>query len=134
MNLDPRLESDSTFVTDLDLCQVRLSHNASFPWIILIPKRENMSEIMDLENADQQLLVQEIAHSSKVMQKLFGSFKLNVANLGNVVAQLHIHIIARYDTDEAWPGPVWNSGVSETYDTQALNDRVIKIKLAFQKF
>jgi diadenosine tetraphosphate (Ap4A) HIT family hydrolase len=133
MKPDPRLEADSTFVTDLDLCQVRLSHNAAFPWILLIPKRDNVKEIIDLPNSDQQFLIQEIALASKVMQQLFSPFKLNVASLGNVVPQLHVHIIARYQTDKAWPGPVWNSGVSEGYDPEEKHYRINQMKENFNK-
>jgi len=89
MALDPRLESDSTFIIDLDLSQVRLSHNAAFPWILLIPQHEGISEILELTPHDQQVLMQEIVLSSHVMQHLFQPTKLNVASLGNVVPQLH---------------------------------------------
>ncbi len=132
MNLDPRLQSDSTFVTDLGLCQVRLSHNAAFPWIILIPRLPDVTEIIDLSPVDQQQLTQEIDLSSRVMRSLFAPTKLNVASLGNVVPQLHIHVIARSDTDPAWPGPVWNSGVSATYSAADQVARVALIREAFE--
>ena len=124
MALDPRLESDSTFIIDLDLSQVRLSHNAAFPWILLIPQHEGISEILELTPHDQQVLMQEIVLSSHVMQHLFQPTKLNVASLGNVVPQLHVHIVARYDHDKAWPNPVWNSGVSAVYDLKIKNERL----------
>lgn len=132
--LDSRLESDASFVFDLDLSQVRLSHNAAFPWIILIPKQYNLSEIIDLNIADQQLLMHEITLASKVMQQLFRPIKLNVANLGNIVSQLHIHVIARYEDDNAWPGPIWNAGISEVYDEKTRNERIEQIKNAFRAF
>lgn len=112
MILDPRLESNSSFVINLTLCQVRLSHNAAFPWLLLIPQREKTIEIIDLSTSDQSLLMQEIALASQVIKTLFQPDKLNVASLGNAVPQLHIHIIARYQTDKAWPNPIWNTAVA----------------------
>lgn len=131
MILDARLEADSGFITNLDLCQVRLSHNAAFPWIILIPNKPGIIEIIDMNSADQHLLMDEIALASKIMRDLFSPTKLNVANLGNVVPQLHIHIIARYETDKAWPGPVWNSNVTGIYTSQELKNRIDHIRENF---
>ncbi len=124
MFTDPRLEADSTYITDLDLCQVRLNHNAAFPWILLIPRQPDLVEIIDLSARDQQVLMQDIVRASKVMKQLFNPTKINVASLGNVVPQLHVHIIARYQSDSAWPGPVWNSGRQDVYDPSLLRMRV----------
>ena len=126
--IDPRLEADSTFITALRLCQVRLHHNAAFPWLILIPQQERLFEIIDLSPSDQQMLMQEIVLTSQGMKRLFLPTKLNVANLGNVVPQLHVHIIARYKDDQAWPGPVWNSGVNRAYDPELLLERITQLK------
>lgn len=123
MNLDPRLESSSSFVIDLDLCQVRLNHNAAFPWLLLIPKRGGIVELIDLGVAEQRVLMQEIVLVSQVMRDLFRPHKLNVASFGNVVPQLHIHIIARFETDPAWPNPVWNT-VTETYSRKRKDDLI----------
>lgn len=131
MHLDHRLDSESTHVIDLPLCQVRLSHNAAFPWILLIPKKDGLVELIDLNSEDQQRLMQEIAVASQVMRQLFHPTKLNVANLGNIVPQLHIHVIARYATDMAWPGPVWGER-SETYDPAVKLERLKTLKEAFQ--
>ncbi len=130
--LDPQLEKDSSWICDLSLSQVRLSNNAAFPWIILIPKKAGMSEIIDLTSNEQTQLWQEISQSSLVMRELFSPTKLNVANLGNVVAQLHIHVIARFKTDKAWPGPVWNSQVSAEYDAQNQQKIISQLANAFQ--
>jgi len=116
--LDPKLENDSYFVCDLPLCQVRLSKNAAFPWLLLIPKRPNIIEIIDLTETDQIQLLKEIRQASKVLQKLFQPKKLNIANLGNIVSQCHIHVIARYEEDKAWPHPIWNRGINETYEDE----------------
>ena len=130
MIVDPRLETSSHFITQLSLCQVRLNHNAAFPWIVLIPNRQNMIEIIDLHRADQHLLMQEIGLTGQVIKTLFHADKLNVASLGNVVAQLHIHIIARYKTDKAWPNPVWNT-VHEEYTPEQQEQRINLLKEAF---
>lgn len=113
--LDPRLEGDSTFVCDFPLSQVRLSNNASFPWIILIPRKPDMVELVDLSWQDQIQLQSEVRQISLVMKGVFAPDKLNIASLGNIVPQLHIHVVARYKADEAWPNPVWNSGIQSGY-------------------
>ena len=92
---------------DLKLCTIRLNDNSKFPWIILIPKRNKITDISDLNSKDQTLLMKEIVYASKVMKKLFKTSKLNVEKIGNIVPQLHIHIIARSKKDSSWPLSVW---------------------------
>lgn len=133
MLLDPRLEADSSFIIDLALCQARLHQNGAFPWILLIPRQDNLSEIIDLSPKDQLVLMQEIALSSEIMQGIFQPNKLNVASLGNIVPQLHVHIVARYETDEAWPGPIWNSNVSREYGANELEERIDTLREAFEE-
>ena len=98
---------DSHLITDLKLCSIRLIDNAKFPWIILIPKRKNINDISELNSKDQMLLMKEIVHCSKLMKKIFKTKKLNVEKIGNIVPQLHIHIIARQKNDSSWPLSVW---------------------------
>ena len=97
----------SHYVTDLKLCIIRLIDNAKFPWIILIPKRKKVTDITDLSSKDQILLIKEIVLCSKLMKKKFKTKKLNVEKIGNIVPQLHIHIIVRKKNDSTWPLPVW---------------------------
>jgi diadenosine tetraphosphate (Ap4A) HIT family hydrolase len=97
----------SHYVSDLNLCTIRLVDNEKFPWIILIPKRKGVTDITELNTKDQLLLIREIVHSSKLMKKIFKTSKLNVEKIGNIVSQLHIHIIARKKTDYTWPLSVW---------------------------
>ena len=130
--LNPKLVQDSAFVCELPLSQVRLSNNAAFPWIILIPQQVNLTEIIDLSMPDQMQLLKEINQASYVMRDLFSPTKLNIANLGNVVALLHIHVIARFVTDKAWPNPVWNSQVDARYSTENQQKRINQIATAFQ--
>jgi diadenosine tetraphosphate (Ap4A) HIT family hydrolase len=95
------------YINDLKLCSVRLIDNQKFPWIILIPKRKNITDISELNSKDQLLLMNEIVYCSRLMKKVFKTSKLNVEKIGNVVPQLHIHIIARYKKDSSWPLSVW---------------------------
>ena len=98
---------DSHLIAELKLCSIRLIDNAKFPWIILIPKRKNITDISELNSKDQMLLMKEIVHCSKLMKKIFKTKKLNVEKIGNIVPQLHIHIIARSKNDSSWPLSVW---------------------------
>ena len=97
----------SHYINDLELCSVRLIDNNKFPWIILIPKRNRVTDISELSSKDQLLLMKEIVYCSKLMKKVFKTSKLNVEKIGNIVPQLHIHIIARYKNDSSWPLSVW---------------------------
>jgi diadenosine tetraphosphate (Ap4A) HIT family hydrolase len=97
----------SHYINDLKLCSVRLIDNQKFPWIILIPKRKGVTDISELNSKDQLLLIKEIVYCSKLMKRVFKTSKLNVEKIGNIVPQLHIHIIARYKSDSSWPLSVW---------------------------
>jgi diadenosine tetraphosphate (Ap4A) HIT family hydrolase len=97
----------SHYITDLKLCSVRLIDNEKFPWIILVPKRNKVTDITNLNSKDQITLIKEIVFCSNVMKKIFKTKKLNVEKIGNIVPQLHIHIIARKKTDSSWPLSVW---------------------------
>ena len=105
--LHKKFLKSSHHLLDLKLCTVRLHDNSKFPWIMLIPKRKNINDISDLNSKDQILLMKELVFSSKVMKKLFKTSKLNVEKIGNIVPQLHIHIIARSKKDSSWPLSVW---------------------------
>ena len=107
--LDTKLEKDTIEITALPLCLVRLMNDRRFPWVVLVPAKPGLSEIIDLDVADRGRLIEEIALVSNVMRDLFHPTKLNLGALGNVVAQLHLHVIARFASDDAWPGPVWGT-------------------------
>ncbi|WP_110670467.1 HIT domain-containing protein [Salinicola halophilus] len=128
LTLDPRLERDSVHVVDLTLCQVRLSLDARYPWLVLVPRRPDVTELFDLTQADQRTLWQEATALGQAMMQHFEGDKLNVATLGNVVAQLHVHVIVRFADDPAWPGPVWGHGEAERYAEAALKDRCDTIR------
>ncbi len=127
-DLDPRLAADSVEIGPLKLCSVRLMNDHRYPWLILIPQAQNMSELTDLSDADSLVLMHEIRRVSSAMEELFRPQKLNIGALGNIVEQLHIHIIARHDDDPAWPGPVWGHSPAEAYDDKQLENLCTIIK------
>jgi len=129
--LNNKFLKSSHHLLDLKLCTVRLHDNSKFPWIMLIPKRKNINDITDLNSKDQMLLMNEIVFSSKIIKKLFKTSKLNVEKVGNIVPQLHIHIIARYKEDISWPLSVWVVK-SKSYSSKALKEIVSKIRIAFK--
>lgn len=122
----------SHLITELKLCSVRLIDNKKFPWIILVPKRLRVTDITELKTKDQNLLMREIVYCSKVMKKAFRTKKLNVEKIGNIVPQLHIHIIARSKNDSSWPLSVWVVK-SESYSAKLLDNTLMKLKNYFIK-
>ena len=121
----------SHYISDLKLCSIRLIDNQKFPWIILIPKRRGITDITNLASKDQILLMKEIVYASKLMKKVFKTKKLNVEKIGNIVPQLHIHIIARYKTDVSWPLSVWVVK-GKRYSKKNLKEVLVKIRIAFK--
>jgi diadenosine tetraphosphate (Ap4A) HIT family hydrolase len=120
--LHPRLESDCLYLTDLGLSRLLLMNDARYPWCILVPRRDDLMEIYELSDVLQQQLWQESAILGRAMMEAFGGDKLNVAALGNLVPQLHLHHIVRYRDDVAWPGPVWGVGTPQVYGEQQLDE------------
>ena len=129
--LNRKFLKTSHHLIDLKLCTIRLNDNSKFPWIILIPKRNKITDISDLNSKDQTLLMKEIVYASKVMKKLFKTSKLNVEKIGNIVPQLHIHIIARSKKDSSWPLSVWVVK-GKSYSKTALNVLVAKLGKALK--
>ena len=113
--LNPRLEADTDWVLDLQLSRVLLMNDSRYPWLILVPRIPNVREWLDLSSTDQALLLAEQLQVSQCLQTLLSPDKLNIATLGNIVPQLHLHIIARFETDFAWPSTVWGRGDSVRY-------------------
>ena len=108
--LDPQLEDNTLHVRELALCQIRLVNDRRYPCLILVPQQNGLTEIHDLSEKDQSRLIIEITTTTRVIEKLFQPEKINVGALGNIVSQLHIHVIARFKEDDMWPGAVWGSG------------------------
>lgn len=128
--LHPRLASDTLSVCSLRLSQVLLMNDARYPWIILVPARPELVELHDLDADDYRLLSGEIREASQRMAALFKAHKMNVAALGNMVPQLHVHVIARQPDDAAWPAPVWGKGDAVAYEEGAAMARVSQIREA----
>lgn len=122
--LDARLAADSLFVADGPLSQVRLMDDARWPWIVLVPRVEDISEWIDLDGNQQRLLLAEINLVSRLLRDEPGVEKLNLGALGNIVRQLHVHLIGRHEGDAAWPGPVWGSGPMQRFDPEQREARV----------
>lgn len=113
--LHERLAADTIPVTDLGLCRVLLMKDARFPWVVLVPRRAGLREFHEVAAADKAQFMAEIDQVSLALQQETAAFKLNVGALGNMVPQLHLHIVARFEGDAAWPGPVWGSGAPLAY-------------------
>ena len=121
----------SHYIVDLKLCSIRLHDNSKFPWVILIPKRNKITDMSDLNSKDQILLMKEIVYVSKVMKKLFKTSKLNVEKIGNIVPQLHIHIITRRKKDSSWPLSVWVVK-GKNYSKTTLTNMIEKLRKALK--
>jgi diadenosine tetraphosphate (Ap4A) HIT family hydrolase len=119
----PRLAADTHFLADMSLCRVLLLNDARFPWLILVPRRTALRELTDLHIEDRSLAFDEIERASDALRKLYAPTRINVAAIGNIVNQLHIHVVARSAQDAAWPGTVWGHGSAEPYDAPALAQR-----------
>ena len=126
-HLHDRLEADTAPVAQLPLCRVLLMDNRVWPWLILVPAQPGLTEIHQLSREDQHRLMDEIALSSRTLEALFIPDKINVGALGNLVPQLHVHVIARSKADPAWPGPVWGSGFAERYGPEERDSLIRKI-------
>ena len=126
--LNPTLEKDSIFIKNLELCQLRLINNSDFPWLILVPMQNNLVEITDLADSDYNQLNKEIKNTAKNFKDITKADKLNIATIGNVVPQLHIHIIARYKTDKLFPKPVWGYHFIP-YAEDDMNIMITKLKM-----
>lgn len=114
--LHPRLASDCFALAELDLCTLLLMNDAQYPWCILVPRRDEVREVYELSDADQSQLLRESSALGRALMRAFGGAKLNIAALGNMVPQLHLHHIVRFEHDVAWPGPVWGRHAPRPYD------------------
>lgn len=123
--LDPRLAKDTVFLGDWRLCQVRLMDDAQFPWLVLVPRRAGVFELDDLDEGDCARLMHEIQRAMKTLRAVAECDKLNVGALGNIVRQLHVHVVARRKDDPAWPGPVWGHSPAHHYMPEA-RDKLVK--------
>ena len=131
-SLHPQLEADTTCVGDLPLTRVLLSNDANYPWLILVPRLPGIAEAIDLEENAQNQLTTEIARVSAALKEVTACDKLNIAAIGNVVPQLHVHVIARWKSDVAWPKPVWGAAPAKPYDEAVRNRLAAALRQALQ--
>ena len=127
--LAPELARDCIEVADWPLCKVLLMNDSQYPWFILVPRKPNLKESIDLDDVDQLMLMKESAKLSQLLKEVFNPDKLNVAALGNMVPQLHIHHIARFKNDAAWPAPVWGKHPAQPYT----DEQIAKLKSIFSE-
>ena len=125
--LDERLARDSELVATLSLCQLRLLKDSRWPWLMLVPQRNGMSEIFDLQPLDQALLTFETNMVGAALKSVTGATKVNVGALGNIVRQLHVHVVARSEGDPNWPGPIWGYGQAMPYDPPKKQEFLTKL-------
>lgn len=128
--LDSRLATDTVAVGSLALCDVLLMNDSRYPWLILVPRRDGLVELSDLDLHEQSVLWQEVSRASAVLRDTIPCEKLNLGVLGNIVRQLHVHVVARTTDDHAWPGPVWGHGQATTYADEQLKARVATLQAA----
>jgi diadenosine tetraphosphate (Ap4A) HIT family hydrolase len=128
--LHPRLTAETVTVTDWPLCRVLLMNDSTYPWLVLVPRQRNIAEITDLSPDDQLVLMNEIAKASSALRALASPHRINVAALGNMVAQLHVHVIARFTDDPAWPKAVWGAVPTAPYTPDALEAKLAELRAA----
>lgn len=128
--LDARIDKDSELIKKLDLCQLRIQNDSRWPWLVMVPERPGMTEIFELSPADQALLLAEVTRVGAALKQVTGATKINTAAIGNIVRQLHVHVIARFEGDANWPGPVWGFGQAVPYaDADAERQKIFLEKL-----
>lgn len=126
-HLDERIVRDSDLLTKIGLCELRLMKDGRWPWLMLVPQRADVSEVFDLTPLDQTMLTFETTLVAEALKKVTGATKINVAAIGNIVRQLHVHVIARSEGDANWPGPVWGFGTAEPRSAEETNALSAKI-------
>ena len=126
--LAPRLAADTLPVGDLPLCRVLLMNDARYPWLILVPRVAGIEELDQLDGAQRSQLMDDVAMASRALRAGGGVDKINVGALGNIVRQLHVHVVARMAGDDAWPGPVWGHGAARAYDEVRAADDLSRLR------
>ncbi|KRA35282.1 diadenosine tetraphosphate hydrolase [Rhodanobacter sp. Root627] len=126
--LDPRLAADTFAVTTLPLCEVRLMNDARYAWLILVPRQPGLAEVTDLADDERARLWREVDQAAAALRSVAPCDKLNIGALGNVVRQLHVHVVARREGDDAWPGPVWGHGTSMPYQPDEATARLTALR------
>jgi diadenosine tetraphosphate (Ap4A) HIT family hydrolase len=126
--LHPHLEADTLFVADWALSRVLLMNDSRFPWLILVPRRAGIAELHELAHGERMVLIEEIARAAHNLKALTNAAKVNIGALGNVVPQLHVHVVARTPDDPAWPGPVWGHATPVPYSTEVADQLIARLR------
>jgi diadenosine tetraphosphate (Ap4A) HIT family hydrolase len=130
--LDPRLAADTVWLCDWTLSSVLLMNDRRYPWVVLVPRHAGMVEPFDLSSETQERLWREVGHAGTLLKRATGAAKINIGALGNIVSQLHVHVIARNEGDAAWPGPVWGKGAAERFEATALTQETERFRKLLQ--
>ncbi len=133
VQLHPQLRQDTFDICKFELCHILLLNDNRFPWLVLVPDRPEMTEFHNLDKADQRQLMKEMSQCAKTLEQLHKPDKINMGALGNLVPQLHIHVIARFQNDVAWPGPVWGFEKPQRYIPSALENALTTLRNHFKK-
>lgn len=126
--LHPKLQQDCIYYGRFELCRLLIMNDMQYPWFILVPERNNISEIYQLNKAERALLIEESSYLAENMARIFNADKMNIATIGNIVPQLHIHHIARFKTDKAWPAPVWGKFAAIAYDDLQISELFLRLE------
>jgi diadenosine tetraphosphate (Ap4A) HIT family hydrolase len=126
--LDPRLAGDTVWLCDWTLSSVLLMNDQRYPWLVLVPRQPSLVEPFDLSRENQERLWREVGHAGALLKRATGCRKINIGALGNIVSQLHVHVIARNEADAAWPSPVWGKGTAERFEAAALMREVERLR------
>ncbi|MDP3876110.1 MAG: HIT domain-containing protein [Methylobacter sp.] len=126
--LNPRLEQDCIAIGRFDLCRLLMMNDSQYPWFVLVPERADVQEIYQLNKAERELLTEESSYLAEHLAALYNADKMNIAAIGNLVPQLHIHHIVRYRDDIAWPAPVWGKFATKPYTDQQIAEHVARVK------
>ena len=129
--LHPRLKQDCIAIGRFELCQLLMMNDSLYPWFILVPERADVQEIYQLSKTERQLLTEESSYLAEKLAAFYQADKMNIAAIGNIVPQLHIHHVVRFQTDKAWPAPVWGKFTAVPYTEKQIADNMIRIKDQF---
>jgi diadenosine tetraphosphate (Ap4A) HIT family hydrolase len=126
--LHPRLQQDCINIGRFELCRLLMMNDSQYPWFILVPEIADIKEIYQLARPERTLLMEESSYLAKNLQQIYKADKMNIATIGNIVSQLHVHHIVRYQTDRVWPAPIWGKSVAVSYTEQQISDTRTRLK------
>jgi len=132
--LHPRLQQDCITIGRFELCRLLMMNDSQYPWFILVPEKTDINEIYQLTKPDRELLAEESGYLAENLAELYQADKMNIAAIGNIVPQLHIHHIVRYQTDRAWPAPIWGKFDAVPYTEQQITDNLARLRKQLENY